>query len=47
MPRKSTITVRSTTLAKFNYIRTIEGLTADKMLQKMIEIYEKNNKEEE
>lgn len=46
MTRKSSIGVKSTTLAKFNYIRTIEGLTADKMLQKMIEIYEKKNKEE-
>ena len=42
MTRKSSIGVKSTTLAKFNYIGTIEGLTADKMLQKMMEIYEKN-----
>lgn len=42
--RRTSITVTAKTLAKFNYLRTIRGVTADAMLDHLIEFYEKNKK---
>jgi len=43
--RRTSITVTAKTLAKFNYLRTIQGVTADVMLDHLIEFYEKNKKD--